>query len=78
MKMEMESSIGKYPARRHVIQIGACPTCSHEIRLSGRIVIGTEIACPACGDELQVVQLEPIQLDWLYDFDSENDDDYDW
>lgn len=76
MDMEMESAIEKYPARRQAIQIAACPTCSHDIKLPGRPVIGTEITCPACGDELQVVGLEPVQLDWLFDFDEYDDDDY--
>ena len=73
--MEMEPSITKYPARRQTIQIAACPTCSHDIKLSGRPVIGAEITCPACGDQLQIVEIEPVQLDWLFDFDSEYDDD---
>jgi hypothetical protein len=34
-----------------------------------------EVRCSACGDELQVVDVDPVELDWLYDYDNEYDDD---
>ncbi len=62
-------------ARRSVTPVGTCPSCGRKVRLSGRISIGMEVRCLACGDELQVVDIDPVELDWLYDYDNDFDDD---
>jgi predicted amidophosphoribosyltransferase len=55
-------------------QFGICPSCSRDIRICGRLTIGMEVRCSSCGDELQVIDTDPIELDWLYDYDSDHYD----
>ena len=53
-----------------------CPSCDEQVRISGRPEIGLEVTCPSCGDELVVVELNPIELDWVF-YDDDDDDDWD-
>jgi lysine biosynthesis protein LysW len=46
-------------------QIGICPGCGARIRFQA-IELGEFIVCEECGDELEVVRLNPIKLDWAY------------
>jgi len=41
--------------------------------------MGQKVKCRSCDAELEVVWLEPLELDWAYDedeFEDEYDDDY--
>lgn len=56
--------------------IGVCPACEQDITVN-RPEEGQKITCPKCGDELEVVGVNPLELDWHYE-DDEWDDDDDW
>lgn len=51
-----------------------CPECERDIALPGRLGLGTLIECPHCTTELQVVGVNPLELDWAYE--EAFDDDY--
>jgi uncharacterized paraquat-inducible protein A len=57
-----------------------CLDCGVKFTLKGRIEIGQEITCPECGTWMEVVSLEPVQVDWIYDEfeDEDEDDEEDW
>lgn len=59
-----------------------CPDCGEEISLRGTIRIGQEVICPHCDAELEVVETEPVELDWAYsddyDYDDEEEEEEDW
>jgi len=55
------------------ISVAECPDCGEKIRFRGAVRVGQEIICPGCDAELQVVDTDPIELDWTYD---ELDDDW--
>ena len=40
-----------------------CPECAAEIKLEEDVIEGEIIECPECGVELEVVGLDPVQLD---------------
>ena len=40
-----------------------CPECDAEITLTGKVLAGEIITCPECGSELEVIALDPLQLD---------------
>jgi hypothetical protein len=42
--------------------------------------MGQEVACPHCDAELEVIETDPVELDWIYedDVDEDDDDDDDW
>jgi alpha-aminoadipate carrier protein LysW len=56
-----------------------CPDCGEKITIRGAVRIGQEVVCPSCDAELEVVETEPVELDWAYedDYDDDDDDD-DW
>lgn len=57
-----------------------CPDCGEKIAIRGTIRIGQEVICPNCDAELEIVETEPVELDWAYedDWDDEEEDDDDW
>jgi lysine biosynthesis protein LysW len=51
-----------------------CPDCGDKIALRGTIRMGQKVVCPNCDAELEVVETEPVELDWVYDDDLDSDD----
>jgi hypothetical protein len=46
--------------------------------LQGLARIGQKVICPNCDAELEVIETDPVELDWVYDDDSDEDEDEDW
>lgn len=59
-----------------VPKIASCPGCGARIRFQ-QVELGEFVVCEECGDELEVVNLSPIKLDWAY-AEPYDDDDDDW
>ena len=56
-----------------------CISCGSEIKFSHQPKMGSMVTCSECDAELEVVWLDPIELDWPFDdeeYDDEDDDDY--
>lgn len=56
-----------------------CISCGAEIKFSTPPKMGLGVTCPECAAELEVVWLDPVELDWPFDdedFDDEEDDYY--
>jgi alpha-aminoadipate carrier protein LysW len=63
-----------------------CPDCDGKIVLNPA-KIGQTLTCPHCDAELEVISVDPLELDWAYDWawdeddeeedNEEEDDDYD-
>jgi len=51
-----------------------CRNCHSRIRFDERPELFDIVPCPECGEEFEVVDLSPIQLDWPSDII----DDYEW
>jgi len=56
-----------------------CPECDEEVYVDPEVVQGDVIACEECGEALEVVGLDPIELDPYVDdgfdeFDEDEDD----
>jgi lysine biosynthesis protein LysW len=55
-----------------------CPSCDEEIKFAKTPKIGHTLTCPHCGEDLEVIDTNPIELDWAYDDEFEDDyEDYD-
>ncbi len=54
-----------------------CPSCDYKITIGGRPRIGQRVTCPACRAELQVIWLDPLELDFPFDDEDEFDEDED-
>ena len=51
-----------------------CPSCGSKVNLGPKPKMGQRTVCSACDTELEVVWLDPVELDWPYDEDDEYDD----
>ena len=65
-----------------------CPACDEAITLQGNPKVGQRLRCPSCDTEIEVIDVNPVELDWAYededdfyddwdDEDSDEDDDWD-
>ncbi|MGA9193294.1 MAG: hypothetical protein WBZ24_16330 [Anaerolineales bacterium] len=53
---------------------GYCPDCDSDIKLGSDPRKGQKVTCPNCGAYLEIVGLSPIELDWA--FDDDDDEEY--
>jgi len=40
-----------------------CPVCGAEIARTNDMVVGELLECPECGSELEVISLEPFEVE---------------
>jgi alpha-aminoadipate carrier protein LysW len=61
-----------------MMQNAECPQCGSEVSVGSQPRIGKLVECKNCGAELEVVWLDPLELDWpMMDEDEDDfDDDY--
>jgi lysine biosynthesis protein LysW len=53
-----------------------CPSCGAQVSIFTKPKMGQRVQCSKCESELEVVWLEPVELDWaLEGYDEEDDDD---
>jgi alpha-aminoadipate carrier protein LysW len=43
-----------------------CIDCDRPIKLESRPTEGELILCPSCGTDLEVIGVDPVELDWAY------------
>ncbi|MBN1876649.1 MAG: hypothetical protein JXA33_20655 [Anaerolineae bacterium] len=59
-----------------------CPSCGEWVKLPDHPKIGQKVTCLQCEADLEVIEVDPVELDWAYmegKLDEENwDDDEDW
>jgi lysine biosynthesis protein LysW len=54
-----------------------CPECDAEVGLGNPVKPGKRITCQSCGAYLEVIDTNPVELDWAFDDDIDDDDLYD-
>lgn len=57
--------------------LAACPECEAEIHVDEDMDKGDYIHCEECEAKLEVVGLDPVELDYAPDDDEEDEDDFD-
>jgi lysine biosynthesis protein LysW len=61
-----------------------CPSCGSAIEVGRKPHMGQKVRCFDCDTRLEIVWLEPLELDWPaeeyegFDDEDELDDDEDW
>ena len=58
---------------------GTCPECEAEVHVDTDADKGDSVSCDECGTELEIVGLDPVELDIVEDddeFGDEDEDDY--
>jgi alpha-aminoadipate carrier protein LysW len=53
--------------RKTGMNFAYCPDCGEEVNLGVHPKEGQSVTCPNCGADLEVISLEPLELDWAYD-----------
>lgn len=53
-----------------------CPECEEKVYVDAEAEQGDVVTCEECGSDLEVVGLDPIELD-IYEGNDDDDDDYD-
>jgi alpha-aminoadipate carrier protein LysW len=59
------------------MEVANCIGCNTEIRFRQSPKIGMLVSCDECGAELEVVWLDPLELDWPFiddDWDEDEDE----
>ena len=51
-----------------------CPDCDGKIVLNPDVKLGQKLTCPHCEAELEVISLDPVELDWAYDWEWEDEE----
>jgi lysine biosynthesis protein LysW len=65
--------------RTTVKRVVTCVDCGAQIAVSSPLQIGQRIVCPECKTKLEVIDTDPVELDWAYDeYGSRDDDEEDW
>jgi lysine biosynthesis protein LysW len=54
-----------------------CPDCDGRIRFNPHVVLGQKVTCPHCDADLEVISVEPLELDWVYDWSWEDEEEED-
>ena len=44
-----------------------CLDCERKIELGSTHKIGEKIKCTHCGVKLEIINLDPLELDWVYE-----------
>ncbi|MBA3240535.1 MAG: hypothetical protein H0T60_04840 [Acidobacteria bacterium] len=57
--------------------VGTCPECDADVHVDTDADKGDSVSCEECATELEVVGLDPVELDIVEDLDGEDDDDDD-
>jgi lysine biosynthesis protein LysW len=52
--------------------ISFCPDCDGQISLS-QARLGQKLICPYCETQLEVISVEPLELDWAIDWPDEDE-----
>ncbi len=58
---------------------GTCPDCEADVHVDTDADKGDSVSCDECGTELEIVGLDPVELDIVEDDDKygeEDEDDY--
>ena len=55
-----------------------CPGCDEEFYVPRKLKLGDNLTCRSCDAELEVVSVDPVEVDWaLEEDDSDDADDWD-
>ena len=62
------------PLNKTTISTARCPDCDDIVRMKAKPRIGLKVTCPICDAELEVVGIDPLELEWAVDDDWDDDD----
>ncbi len=54
-----------------------CLDCARSINVSDVAELGDPVICPHCATEFEVIDLDPIDIEWRFGDDADEDDEFD-
>ena len=51
---------------RKKLAVADCPDCGERISLGSRPREGQQLTCSECGALLEIISLQPLELDWAF------------
>ena len=51
-----------------------CLDCGEAIYIRRNPTIGNIVTCDSCDSQFEIVELEPIMIDWPYDYEYDDDE----
>jgi alpha-aminoadipate carrier protein LysW len=57
------------------VPTGICPECDADVHVDTDTDKGESVSCEECGTELEVVGLDPVELDIVEEEDLDDDED---
>ncbi len=58
--------------------LAECPSCGASVKVTNQVKMGEIIKCTLCKTDLEVIWLDPLELDLIYEPDEEGSDDFDF
>lgn len=55
--------------------VARCAECESRINFNKEPEIGMIVTCRECGEKMEVIDINPVELDWAYEDENYNDDD---
>jgi lysine biosynthesis protein LysW len=52
-----------------------CPDCDEEMTFNPHPRLAQKVICPHCDADLEVISVDPLELDWAYDWSEDDWDD---
>lgn len=53
---------------------GLCPNCDARFQLDEEVRLWSRVTCPECGADLEVIELDPLELDFYMDYGEEEEE----
>jgi lysine biosynthesis protein LysW len=53
-----------------------CPDCGQQVEVGAKPKMGQWLICPHCNADLEVVSVNPLELDWASDVDDDDEDEF--
>jgi hypothetical protein len=53
-----------------------CPGCDENVYISSRVKVSAIVHCSHCDSDLEVISIDPYELDWPYLEDDEDDEEW--
>ena len=66
-----------YCGEEETVPTGTCPECDADVHVDVDVDKGESVSCEECGAELEVVGLDPLELDIAEEEDLDDDEDDD-
>lgn len=72
--LNVESLDARSKGLYDVMAIAICLGCDEDIRFPGRPRLGQAVTCHRCGARLEIVDVNPLELDWSSQSDDTDED----